>query len=114
MKLKLLTPLLLTLTTLFFIANANAKTFNTNIPGLVIKELSCLYSTYDGRWVNRNNQSLGKKRIKISMYDSDGDRTGMQSTNYSINMGAKSGGDFTTQSWGSSCSSSYSFAIFVE
>ena len=29
----LLTPLLLTLTTLFFVANANAETFNTNIAG---------------------------------------------------------------------------------
>jgi len=113
MKLKLLTPLLLIASTLFFVANANAKTFNTNIPGLEIKELSCLYSTYDGRWVNRNNQSLGKKRIKIHMYDSDGDRTGIQSTR-SINMGAKSGGDFTTDSMGNSCKSSYRLSVFVE
>jgi len=116
MKLKLLTPLLLTLTTLFFIANANAnaETLNTNIPGLVIKELRCgSFSSYYGRWVNRNNQSLGNKRIKIHMYDSDGDRTGVQST-YIIDMGAKTGGQFFTSTDDSPCRPSYSITFFVE
>ena len=115
MKLKLLTPLLLIVSTLFFVTNANAETFKTNIPGLVLKDLKCSMFSYFGRWVNRNNQSLKVKNIKISMYDSDGDRIGSQSTNYPINMGAKSGGDFMTDSVGSSsCNSSYSVAIFVE
>lgn len=95
MKLKLITPLLLIVSTLFFMANANAETIKTNISGLVIKDLHCssFTNTYSGRWVNRNNQSLGTKKIHINMYDSDGDSMGVQST-YSIDMGAKTGGDF--------------------
>ena len=91
----LLTPLLLTLTTLFFVTNANAETFNTNIAGLVVKDVICvLGSYYSGRWVNRNNRSLGAKTIHINMYDSDWDSMGVQSTHV-LNMGAETGSDFT-------------------
>jgi len=116
MKLKLITPLLLIASTLFFVANANAKTFNTNIPGLVIKDLYCssFTNTYSGRWVNRNNQSLKVKDIEITMYDSDGDRVGIQSTKYPINMGAKSGGGFGIQKGGVGCSYARDVHIFVE
>jgi len=112
MKLKLIAPLLLIAITLFFVANANAKTFNTNIPGIVIKDLRCSYSYYSGRWVNRNNQSLGNKHINIYMYDSDGDRIGVQST-VTINMGANTGGQFNTQYEDSSCGDAGSIKIFV-
>lgn len=96
-------------------ANANAETIKTNISGLVLKDLRCSITTYSGRWVNRNNQSLKVKSIKITMYDSDGDRIGSQSTNYPINMDAKSGGNFMTRANpGGACEPSYSVAIFVE
>jgi len=120
---------LLIASTLFFMANANAETFittpmgkiyiedrtlNTNISGLVLKEMRCTnIGNYRGRWVNRNNQSLGDKRVKISMYDSDGDRTGVQST-YIIDMGAKTGGQFFTSTDDSPCRPSYSITFFVE
>ena len=113
MKLKQIAPLLLIVSTLFFMANANAETIKTNISGLVLKDLRCSYSYYSGRWVNRNNQSLGNKRIKIHMYDSDGDRVGIQST-YFVNMGAKTGGNFMIGSSDGSCKSSYRIAVFVE
>ena len=84
-------PLLLTVSTLFFVANADAKTYNknahgkkiynTNIPGLVVKDLYCLYSgNYSGRLVNLNNYPLKNKSINITMYDSGGDRVGIQSS----------------------------------
>ena len=114
MKLKLIAPLLLIASTLFFVANANAGTFKTNIPGLVLKDLECSMFSYSGRWVNRNNHSLKAKNIKITMYDSDGDRIGTQSTTHSINMGAKSGGSFMTASKGGFCERSYMVEIFVE
>ena len=111
---KLLTPLLLIVSTLFFVANANAyaKKLDTNISGLVLKDLSCSYGTYSGRWVNRNNQSLGNKHINIYMYDSDGDRIGVQST-VTINMGANTGGQFNTHYVDSSCGDAGSIKIFV-
>ena len=45
MKLKLIAPLLLIVSTLFFVANAYAyaKKLDTNISGLVLKDLSCSY-----------------------------------------------------------------------
>ena len=46
------------------------------------------------------------------MYDSDGDRVGIQST-YLINMGAKTGGKFWTQYEDSSCGDAGSIKIFV-
>jgi len=112
MKLKHLTPLLLIASTLFFVANANAETIKTNISGLVLKDFNCGL-TYSGRWVNRNNQSLGNKRISIHMYDSDGDRIGVQSTR-TLNMGAKTGGTFYTQYKDSSCRDALSEVIVVE
>ena len=95
-------------------AYAYAKKLDTNISGLVLKDLSCgYYGIYSGRWVNRNNQSLGNKHINIYMYDSDGDRTGVQST-YIIDMGAKTGGQFFTSTDDSPCRPSYSITFFVE
>ena len=88
----LLTSTLLILSALLFVASANAKTVNTNISGLVIKDLECYLSQYSGRWVNRSNKALGDRVINITMFDSDGDKMGVQST-YSINVGAKTGGD---------------------
>ena len=94
-------------------AYAYAKKLDTNISGLVLKDLSCgYYGIYSGRWVNRNNQSLGNKHINIYMYDSDGDRTGVQST-YIIDMGAKTGGQFNTHYVDSSCGDAGSIKIFV-
>ena len=119
MKLKHLTPLLLIASTLFFVANANAyaKKLDTNISGLVLKDLGCgIFPNrliFTGRWVNRNNQSLGNKRINIYMYDSDGDRIGVQSTN-SIDMGAKTGGEFHTRYVSSDCKDAGSIGIVVE
>ena len=88
---KPLISLLLIFSTLFFVANANAKTYNknahgkkihnTNIPGLVVKDLYCLYSgNYSGRLVNLNNYPLKNKLINITMYNSGGDRIGIQSS----------------------------------
>ena len=112
MKLKLLTPLLLTLTTLFFIANANAETLNTNIAGLVVKDLECL-GRYSGRLVNRNNHSLGSnKSINITMYDSDGDRVGVQSTRLKL-INAKESQTFYTMTQSSSCERYYKISITI-
>ncbi len=72
-------------------ANANGKTYNknahdkkihnTNIPGLIVKDLYCLYSgNYSGRLVNSNNYPLKNKLINITMYDSSGVRVGIQSS----------------------------------
>tara|TARA_R110002124_G_C8959068_1_gene513915 strand:- start:3626 stop:3985 length:360 start_codon:yes stop_codon:yes gene_type:complete len=119
MKLKLIAPLLLIVSTLFFVANAYAyaKKLDTNISGLVLKELRCgifpNVRIFSGRWVNRNNQSLGNKRINIYMYDSDGDRIGVQSTDI-INMGAKTGGEFYTRYEGSDCKDAGSIGIVVK
>ena len=88
---KKLIPLLLIFSTLFFEANANAKTYNknayskkihyTNISGLAVKDLYCLYSgNYSGRLVNLNNYPLKNKSINITMYQSGGDRVGIQSS----------------------------------
>ena len=114
MKLKLLTPLLLTLTTLFFIANANAETLNTNIAGLVVKDVGCVSgSYYSGRLVNRNNHSLGSnKSINITMYDSDGDRVGVQSTRLKL-INAKESQTFYTTTKDSSCNSDYKISITI-
>jgi len=88
---KTLIPLLLVFGTLLFVANTNAKTYNknahgkkihnTNISGLIVKGLYCLYSgNYSGRLVNLNNYPLKNKSINITMYDSGGDRVGIQSS----------------------------------
>ncbi|MAD57879.1 MAG: hypothetical protein CMK44_04810 [Porticoccus sp.] len=87
----LLIPLLLIFSILFFVVNVHAKTYNknahgkkihnTNISGLVVKDLHCLYSgNYSGRLVNLNNYPLKNKSINITMYDSGGDRVGIQSS----------------------------------
>ena len=112
MKLKLLTPLLLIVSTLFFIANANAETLNTNIAGLVVKDIWCS-SKYSGRLVNRNNHSLGNnKSINITMYDSDGDRVGVQSTRLKL-INAKESQKFYTTTKDSSCNSDYKISITI-
>ena len=116
----LLTPLLLIVSTLFFVANANAETIKTNIAGLVLKDVYCSdpsvitgLGSFNGRWVNRNNHSLGKKAIDINMYDSDGDPMG-RCTVFVRNMGsvlkieAETGSSFF-----SSCSVDCSFATTV-
>ena len=88
---KTLIPSLLVFGILFFVANTNAKTYNknahgkkihnTNISGLIVKDLYCLYSgNYSGRLVNLNNYPLKNKSINITMYDSGGDRVGIQSS----------------------------------
>ena len=57
------------------------KIHNTNISGLIVKDLYCLYSgNYSGRLVNLNNYPLKNKLINITMYDSGGDRVGIQSS----------------------------------
>ena len=47
------------------------------------------------------------------MYDSDGDRIGVQSTDI-INMGAKTGGEFYTRYEGSDCKDAGSIGIVVK
>jgi len=58
-----------------------AKNTQHKYTRLSLKDLYCLYSgNYSGRLVNLNNYPLKNKLINITMYNSGGDRIGIQSS----------------------------------
>ena len=72
--------------------NVFSKTLETNIDGVVIKDLEC-YSFCTGTIVNRTNINLGVARIELKLFDKDNDPIG--SCNSLIALGANSGTGFT-------------------
>ena len=54
--------------------SASAQTFTTNMKGVVVKNVECSSSdTIIGHVVNRNNVNLGTIKVKVTVFDSDGD-----------------------------------------
>ena len=70
---------------------ALAQNFNTNIDGLVLKELRCTGSNYGANIVNRTNNSI-EGRVVIKVFDKDGDPVGVCSKH--VSLGPNSGNRF--------------------
>jgi len=108
---KFLTSVLLV--SLFFMRSASANPFpaviDTNVSGLVVKDLVCTRGAYYGRWVNRNDNSLHYRSITIEGFDRDGDRIGDCGDEYPRKMekmDGKSSGNFRIP-----CSCSFSTTV---
>lgn len=68
---------------------ALAETLKTNISGIVLKKVNCYTGNLSVTLVNRTNQSLMKKYLKLTVFDEDNDPIGNCSIN--IRVGPKSG-----------------------
>tara|TARA_X000000368_G_scaffold316774_1_gene254147 strand:- start:59 stop:388 length:330 start_codon:yes stop_codon:yes gene_type:complete len=71
--------------------NVFSKTLETNIDGVVIKDIDCSYYCR-GTIVNRKNINLGNISVNIKLFDKDNDPIG--SCNSLIRLGANSGTGF--------------------
>ncbi len=91
--------------------NVFSKTLETNIDGVVIKDLSCNIFC-EGTIVNRTNINLGNTRIDFKLFDKDNDPIG--SCNAFIRLGANSGTGFMAGLTGSNCNGSKATRVTID
>jgi hypothetical protein len=75
---------------LSFSNNVFAKTLETNIDGVVIKEFRCSFGNYFGNIVNRTRVPLKNVSVVIKSFDIDGDPIGSCRKN-AVSLDAESG-----------------------